>query len=109
MAEDPTLPKTQALENRNYNENEDDNDEEVVKILEMEVKQMAESILQYRQTLPNQLKKTLASLLVAQRPPPPPPVEDAFPSPHPSQMALPGLIAAEATNPGQISSISRCS
>ncbi|OVA06740.1 hypothetical protein BVC80_8729g16 [Macleaya cordata] len=60
---------------------------------------MAESILHYRETLPNQLKQTFASLLLAQRPPIPPVVDDAFLPP--SQTALPGtLIAARAPNPG---------
>ncbi|GAV81047.1 hypothetical protein CFOL_v3_24506 [Cephalotus follicularis] len=36
--------------------------------LESDVKRMAEKILQYRETLPEQLKSTFASLLSAQRP-----------------------------------------
>ncbi|KAH8488653.1 hypothetical protein Peur_059696 [Populus x canadensis] len=45
-------------------------EEEVEKLekLETEVKQMAKKILEYRTTLPDQLKTTVASLLSSQRP-----------------------------------------
>ncbi|KAI3868606.1 hypothetical protein MKX03_013116 [Papaver bracteatum] len=56
------------IENDSADDNYEEEEEEVVKALEVEVKQMAKSILDYRQTLPDQLKKSLATLLVAQRP-----------------------------------------
>ncbi|KAF3441344.1 hypothetical protein FNV43_RR15258 [Rhamnella rubrinervis] len=43
-------------------------DPEELEKLEMEVKEMAQKILQYRATLPDQLKDTLASVLAAHRP-----------------------------------------
>lgn len=43
-------------------------DPEEVEKLEMEVREMAQKIIQYRETLPDQLKSTLASVLEAQRP-----------------------------------------
>ncbi|KAI3892691.1 hypothetical protein MKW92_051727 [Papaver armeniacum] len=67
-------------------------EEEVVKALEVEVKQMAKSILDYRQTLPNQLKKSLATLLVAQRPSLVEPVEEDFLSSLTSQTLVPGIL-----------------
>ncbi|GMN44887.1 hypothetical protein TIFTF001_014088 [Ficus carica] len=36
--------------------------------LESEVKEMAEKLLRYRETLPNKLKNTFSSVLAAQRP-----------------------------------------
>ncbi|PNT03675.1 hypothetical protein POPTR_014G083100v4 [Populus trichocarpa] len=48
----------------------EEEEEEVEKLekLETEVKQMAKKILEYRTTLPDQLKTTVASLLSSQRP-----------------------------------------
>lgn len=43
-------------------------EEEEVQKLEEEVKEMAQKILDYRTTLPDQLKSTLVSVLAAQRP-----------------------------------------
>lgn len=43
-------------------------DPEELEKLEMEVKEMAQKILQYRASLPDQLKDTLASVLAAHRP-----------------------------------------
>lgn len=63
--------QTQALDSPNHNSQQDEDEEEEnyeVKNLEAEVNQMAEKILQYRSTLPDQLKTTLASILAAQRP-----------------------------------------
>ncbi|KAL2461571.1 hypothetical protein Adt_44991 [Abeliophyllum distichum] len=48
-------------------EDEDYEEEEVLK-LEEEVEQIAQKILEYRTTLPDQLNSTLASLLSSQRP-----------------------------------------
>ncbi|KAJ7951136.1 Eukaryotic translation initiation factor 3 subunit C like [Quillaja saponaria] len=39
-----------------------------LEVLESEVKQMAEKILEYRESLPDQLKNTFASVLAAHRP-----------------------------------------
>ncbi|KAI3863704.1 hypothetical protein MKW98_031296 [Papaver atlanticum] len=80
------------IENDSADDNYDDEEEEVVKALEVEVKQMAKSILEYRQTLPDQLKKSLATLLVAQRPSSVEPVEEDFPSPLTSQTLVPGIL-----------------
>ncbi|XP_022865655.1 uncharacterized protein LOC111385489 [Olea europaea var. sylvestris] len=46
---------------------EEDEEEEVLK-LEEEVEQIAQKVLEYRTTLPNQLNSTLASLFSSQRP-----------------------------------------
>ncbi|KAI5647242.1 hypothetical protein M9H77_33247 [Catharanthus roseus] len=46
----------------------DEEEEEEVEKLEAEVNEMAQKILNYRTTLPDQLKSTLASILVSQRP-----------------------------------------
>ncbi|PQM35352.1 uncharacterized protein Pyn_37287 [Prunus yedoensis var. nudiflora] len=43
-------------------------DPEELEVLECEVKEMAEKILEYRATLPDQLKNTFASILAAQKP-----------------------------------------
>ncbi|PQQ00787.1 uncharacterized protein Pyn_04540 [Prunus yedoensis var. nudiflora] len=43
-------------------------DPEELEMLECEVKEMAEKILEYRATLPDQLKNTFASILAAQKP-----------------------------------------
>ncbi|CAL5401010.1 hypothetical protein CsSME_00023918 [Camellia sinensis var. sinensis] len=51
----------------NENENEIEEEEEVEK-LEAEVKGMGEKIVEYRNSVPDQLKNALASTLVAQRP-----------------------------------------
>ncbi|CAI9764846.1 unnamed protein product [Fraxinus pennsylvanica] len=48
-------------------EEEDYEEEEVLK-LEEEVEQIAQKVLEYRTTLPDQLNSTLASLLSSQRP-----------------------------------------
>ncbi|KAI3833470.1 hypothetical protein MKX03_027214 [Papaver bracteatum] len=75
------------IENDSADDNYEEEEEEVVKALEVEVKQMAKSILDYRQTLPDQLKKSLATLLVAQRPSLlVEPVEENF------QMLVPGIL-----------------
>lgn len=55
------------LEEEEENEEEGGEEEEVQK-LEEEVKEMAQKILDYRTTLPDQLKSTLVSVLAAQRP-----------------------------------------
>ncbi|MCL7040604.1 hypothetical protein MKW94_006673 [Papaver nudicaule] len=93
MAEDSPVRETE-------NDSSDDNgEEEVVKALEVEVKQMAKSILNYRQTLPDQLKNTLATLLVAQRPAPVEPVDSSCTS----QTPVPGILgpAESASQDGE--------
>ncbi|KAM7508662.1 hypothetical protein LguiA_019115 [Lonicera macranthoides] len=61
--------QTQALDSQTHTSQQDEDEENYeVKNLEAEVNQMAEKILQYRSTLPDQLKTTLASILAAQRP-----------------------------------------
>ncbi|XP_019159333.1 PREDICTED: uncharacterized protein LOC109156016 [Ipomoea nil] len=57
-----TLPETQG------SQDEEEMEEEELGNLEEEVTQMAEKVAEYRATLPDQLKTTLASLLAAQRP-----------------------------------------
>lgn len=47
---------------------ESEPEEEDVQKLESDVKQMAQKILEYRATLPDQLKSTFASILSSQRP-----------------------------------------
>ncbi|KAJ4956530.1 hypothetical protein NE237_013313 [Protea cynaroides] len=57
------------LETRTSEEDRGENSElEEVDNLEVEVKQMAQRILHYRKTLPDGFKKTIASVLAAQRP-----------------------------------------
>lgn len=46
----------------------EEEEEEEVEKLEADVKEMAHKILEYRATLPDQLRTTLASALAAQRP-----------------------------------------
>ncbi|BBG97544.1 hypothetical protein Prudu_006715 [Prunus dulcis] len=43
-------------------------DPEELEVLECEVNEMAEKILEYRATLPDQLKNTFASILAVQKP-----------------------------------------
>ncbi|GFZ06856.1 hypothetical protein Acr_18g0010260 [Actinidia rufa] len=45
-----------------------DGDDEELEKLEADVSEMAEKILEYRTTLPDQLKNAIASTLAAQRP-----------------------------------------
>ncbi|KAI3894952.1 hypothetical protein MKW92_013893 [Papaver armeniacum] len=92
MAEDSSVREIENDSADNYDDGEEEEEEEVVKALEVEVKQMAKSILDYRQTLPDQLKKSLATLLVAQRPSLVEPVEEDFPSPSASQTLVPGTL-----------------
>jgi hypothetical protein len=68
-------------------------EEEVEKLekLETEVKQMAKKILEYRTTLPDQLKTTVASLLSSQRPVLP--HFDSGSDPGPSGELKPGWLA----------------
>ncbi|ONI23071.1 hypothetical protein PRUPE_2G168300 [Prunus persica] len=47
---------------------ESGHDPEELEVLECEVKEMAEKILEYRATLPDQLKNTFASILAVQQP-----------------------------------------
>lgn len=47
---------------------ESEHEEEELENLEFDVKKMAQKILEYRATLPDQLKDTFASILSAQRP-----------------------------------------
>lgn len=47
---------------------ESEPEEEDLQKLESDVKQMAQKILEYRATLPDQLKSTFASILSSQRP-----------------------------------------
>lgn len=62
---------SEMLETRNVVQStEEDSDLET---LESDIKQMAQKILEYRATLPDQLKNTLISVLAAQRPPFPQP------------------------------------
>ncbi|XP_043716698.1 uncharacterized protein LOC122664786 [Telopea speciosissima] len=56
------------LETRTSEDKGEGNELEEVEKLEVEVKQMAERILHYRTTLPDQFKKTVSSVLAAQRP-----------------------------------------
>ncbi|KAI3979611.1 hypothetical protein MKX01_013706 [Papaver californicum] len=98
MEEDSPVRETE-------NDSADDNyeEEEAVKALEVEVKQMGKSILNYRQTLPDQLKKTLATLLIAQRPSPVEPVQEGFPSLRTSHTLVPGILgpAGSANQDGE--------
>ncbi|GFY92562.1 hypothetical protein Acr_08g0009580 [Actinidia rufa] len=55
-----------------------DSDDEELEKLESDVKEMAEKILEYRTTLPDQLKNALASTVAAQRPIFPIRVTDGF-------------------------------
>lgn len=75
-----------------HDENElEQREEEDVEKLEEDVNEMAQKILHYRTTLPDQLKSALASSLVAQRP--------AFPT-HLSHGSEPG--PSGCTNPGDV-------
>lgn len=75
-----------------HDENEiEEREEEDVEKLEEDVNEMAQKILDYRTTLPDQLKSALASSLVAQRP--------AFPT-HLSHGSEPG--PSGCTNPGDV-------
>ncbi|XP_042511771.1 uncharacterized protein LOC122086927 isoform X2 [Macadamia integrifolia] len=56
------------LESRTSEVSEEGNELEEVEKLEVEVKQMAQKIVHYRKTLPDQFKKSVASVLAAQRP-----------------------------------------
>ncbi|KAL3517158.1 hypothetical protein ACH5RR_024060 [Cinchona calisaya] len=62
--------QAEALEHQNDVElnQEQSKEEEEVEKLEAEVKEMAQKILNYRTTLPRQLKSTLSSFLASQRP-----------------------------------------
>lgn len=61
-------PETQTGTGRSESEFEGRSDPKELERLEMEVKEMAQKILHYRATMPDQLKDTLASVLAAQRP-----------------------------------------
>lgn len=60
---------------------------EELEALESDVKQMAQKILEYRETLPDRLKSTLASILAAQRP-----LVPVVPDPGSSQTTNPGAF-----------------
>ncbi|CAL5340038.1 unnamed protein product [Camellia sinensis] len=60
--------QTLSSEVGHNNENENEIEEEEVEKLEAEVKGMGEKIVEYRNSVPDQLKNALASTLVAQRP-----------------------------------------
>ncbi|EOX95979.1 Uncharacterized protein TCM_005343 [Theobroma cacao] len=62
--------KTNTLEARidNRGDESDPESEEDLEELESDVKKMAEKILEYRATIPDQLKTTLDSILSSQRP-----------------------------------------
>ncbi|XP_048333626.2 uncharacterized protein LOC107404887 [Ziziphus jujuba] len=62
------FPEKQTVDGVSESGFEGGSDPEELDRLEMEVKEMAQKILHYRATLPNQLKDTLASVLAAQRP-----------------------------------------
>ncbi|KAJ4981154.1 hypothetical protein NE237_031991 [Protea cynaroides] len=61
MADDARPLETRTSEDRGESSELEDN-------LEVEVKQMAQRILHYRKTLPDGFKKTIASVIAAQRP-----------------------------------------
>ncbi|KAA8520627.1 hypothetical protein F0562_014883 [Nyssa sinensis] len=63
MATPPQTLEPQCSEVHN-----DESELEELEKLEADVKQMAQKILEYRATLPDQLKNTLASILASQRP-----------------------------------------
>lgn len=70
---------------------ESEREEEELENLESDVKKMAQKILEYRATLPDQLKHTFATILSAQRP-----IFPGFVSvsePGPSGKANPGSIS----------------
>ncbi|KAH7522609.1 hypothetical protein FEM48_Zijuj07G0156700 [Ziziphus jujuba var. spinosa] len=62
------LPELQTVDGVSESGFEGGSDPEELDRLEMEVKEMAQKILHYRATLPDQLKDTLVSVLAAQRP-----------------------------------------
>nr|GMD29869.1 Packaging protein [Ipomoea batatas] len=59
---------SQTVAETQGSQDEEELEEEELGNLEEEVTQMAEKVAEYRATLPDQLKTTLASLLAAQRP-----------------------------------------
>lgn len=70
MGKKPEKENSRSQENveLELEEEDEEEEEEEVQKLEEEVKEMAQKILDYRTTLPDQLKSTLASVLTAQRP-----------------------------------------
>lgn len=76
MGKKPEKENSKSQENVELELEEEEEDEEEggeggeeeVQKLEEEVKEMAQKILDYRTTLPDQLKSTLVSVLAAQRP-----------------------------------------
>lgn len=66
--ENPKSQENVELELEEEEDEEEGGEEEEVQKLEEEVKEMAQKILDYRTTLPDQLKSTLVSVLAAQRP-----------------------------------------
>lgn len=71
MGKKPEKENSKSQENVELEDEEDEEEggeEEEVQKLEEEVKEMAQKILDYRTTLPDQLKSTLLSVLAAQRP-----------------------------------------
>ncbi|KAI8023930.1 hypothetical protein LOK49_LG03G02279 [Camellia lanceoleosa] len=62
------LNQIQTLSSEVGHNNENEIEEEEVEKLEAEVKGMGEKIVEYRNSVPDQLKNALASTLVAQRP-----------------------------------------
>ncbi|KAI9399857.1 hypothetical protein POPTR_002G159100v4 [Populus trichocarpa] len=63
-----TIRSPEKPESKFEDEAEDEEEAEELEQLETQVKQMAKKILEYRVTLPDQLKTTLALLLSSQRP-----------------------------------------
>jgi len=65
-----TIRSPEKSESKFEDEAEEEEEEEAegLEQLETQVKQMAKKILEYRATLPDQLKTTLALLLSSQRP-----------------------------------------
>ena len=63
-----TIRSPEKPESKFEDEAEDEEEAEELEQLETQVKQMAKKILEYRATLPDQLKTTLALLLSSQRP-----------------------------------------
>ncbi|XP_059651419.1 uncharacterized protein LOC132299014 [Cornus florida] len=60
--------RSQTLEPQISEHHDDESDLEELDKLEADVNRMAQRILEYRTTLPDQLKNTLASVLASQRP-----------------------------------------
>ncbi|KAF8379511.1 hypothetical protein HHK36_028949 [Tetracentron sinense] len=74
-----------------FRRSEDQGDIEELEKLEIEVKQMAQTILHHRATLPDQFKKTLTFVMAAQRPV----------LPHFDDMAEPGISGDRNPDAGE--------